>query len=132
MGHVNLIPAERLLKRRRKARLCLWTAACSAYVVLLLAGSLFFHVVYATEDRSADRLVTDGWSEPSAQPLTEFLTGCRHRLLLTGFGKSQESVSRFVLRLEESGVFDAVRLISSCRQTFLQGDAVAFSVECRF
>jgi Tfp pilus assembly protein PilN len=67
-----------------------------------------------------------------AGPLGTFLTGCRHTLVLNGFGKSQESVSRFVLRLEESGAFDLVRLVSSSRQTFLKGEAVAFGVECHF
>lgn len=67
-----------------------------------------------------------------ALPLGTFLTGCRHSLLLNGFGKSQESVSRFVLRLEESGAFDLVRLVNSSRQTFLKGEAVAFVVECHF
>ncbi len=67
-----------------------------------------------------------------ALPLGAFLTGCRHTLVLNGFGKSQESVSRFVLRLEESGAFDLVRLVNSSRQTFLKGEAVAFVVECHF
>ncbi len=65
-------------------------------------------------------------------PLGAFLTGCRHTMTLNGFGRSQEAVSRFVLRLEGSGVFDLVRLVSSSRQTFLNGEAVAFVVECRF
>ncbi len=68
----------------------------------------------------------------TAVPLSTLLTGYRHTLVLNGFGKSQESVSRFVLRLEESGAFDLVRLVSSSRQTFLQGEAVAFGVECQF
>jgi Tfp pilus assembly protein PilN len=67
-----------------------------------------------------------------ALPLGTFLTGCRHSLVLNGFGKSQESVSRFVLRLEDSGAFDLVRLVNSSRQTFLKGEAVAFVVECHF
>jgi len=65
-------------------------------------------------------------------PLGTFLTGCRHSLALKGFGRSQESVSQFVLRLEESGAFDLVRLVNSSRQTFLKGEAVAFIVECEF
>jgi Tfp pilus assembly protein PilN len=65
-------------------------------------------------------------------PLGTFLTGCRYTMTLNGFGKSQEAVSRFVLRLEGSGVFDLVRLVSSSRQTFLNGEAVAFVVECHF
>lgn len=65
-------------------------------------------------------------------PLGPFLRGCRHTLLLVGYGKSQDAVSQFVLRLEGSGAFDLVRLVSSSRQTFLKGEAVAFSAECSF
>ncbi len=83
---------------------------------------------------TADDKVITGESSGSlsALPLWTFLTGCRHNLVLNGFGKSQESVSRFVLRLEESGAFDLVRLVNSSRQTFLKGEAVAFVVECHF
>jgi Tfp pilus assembly protein PilN len=77
-------------------------------------------------------ITVEGSGSLPAGPLGTFLTGCRHTLVLNGFGKSQESVSRFVLRLEESGAFDLVRLVNSSRQTFLQGEAVAFGVECHF
>jgi len=65
-------------------------------------------------------------------PLASFLTGCRYTMMVQGFGQSQEAVSQFVLRLEGSGVFDLVRLVSSSRQTFLNGEAVAFVAECHF
>jgi hypothetical protein len=77
-------------------------------------------------------ITVEGSGSLPAVPLGTFLTGCRHTLVLNGFGKSQESVSWFVLRLEESGAFDLVRLVNSSRQTFLQGEAVAFGVECQF
>jgi HAMP domain-containing protein len=77
-------------------------------------------------------ITVEGSGSLPTGPLGTFLTGCRHTLVLNGFGKSQESVSRFVLRLEESGAFDLVRLVNSTRQTFLQGEAVAFGVECHF
>jgi hypothetical protein len=77
-------------------------------------------------------ITVEGSGSLPAAPLSTFLTGCRHTLVLNGFGKAQESVSRFVLRLEESGAFDRVRLAHSSRQTFLQGEAVAFGVECQF
>lgn len=54
----------------------------------------------------------------------------RHKLELSGLGRTQSSVSRFVLRLEEIGVFDSVRLVNSYRQPFLNDQAVAFSIEC--
>jgi hypothetical protein len=77
-------------------------------------------------------ITAEGSGALTAGPLGTFLTGCRHTLVLNGFGKSQASVSRFVLRLEESGAFDLVRLVNSSRQTFLKGEAVAFGVECQF
>jgi hypothetical protein len=78
-----------------------------------------------------NRPVSEHWETvlPS-RPLGALLTECRHKLLLTGFGKNQESVSRFILRLEETGIFDVVRLVNSSRQSFLEKEAVAFSVEC--
>ncbi len=205
MGDVNLIPAYRLLARRRKTRLCVWATVCGVYGALVVIGSLTFHVAHAGVSRSQtqqleaadqqieqdNRAMVDlrrqlaetnmaltttqairgqpAWSQLltglSAQlgneivlsrcqlatatadgkavtatgcefvptlPLGTFLTGCRHTLLLNGYGTSQESVSKFVLRLEGSGAFDLVRLVNSSRQTFLKGEAVGFSVECHF
>jgi hypothetical protein len=80
-----------------------------------------------------NRIVAEQWADSMpARPLSTLLKECRHTLLLSGFGKSQESVSRFVLRLEGTGVFHLVRLVNSNRQTFLDKEAVAFSVECHF
>jgi hypothetical protein len=87
-------------------------------------------VVTLTKD---EKVIAAGRTESSATPPSNaFLTECRHQLVLTGFGRTQESVSRFVLRLEDAGAFDQVRLASRCRQTFLESEAVSFSVECRF
>ncbi len=205
MGNANLIPAERLARRRRKTRLCWWTTACGIYVVLLCGSSLALQRVRATQDRTVNgqlaaltqqveqdnktvlelrrelaeaitaletarairdqpdwsklflglaeqmgdeivisrcqlmtltpegKIVGEGWTEPSgAKPLGTFLVECRRTLTLSGFGKTQESVSRFVLRLEGAGAFDQVRLGNSSRQTFMEGQAVGFSVECTF
>jgi hypothetical protein len=87
---------------------------------------------YQLTTLTADNKVVnvEGSGSLIAMPLGVFLTGCRHTMMLKGFGKSQESVSRFVLGLEGSGVFDLVRLVSSSRQTFLNGEAVSFSIEC--
>jgi hypothetical protein len=203
MSDVNLIPASRVARKRRKARLCVWVTVCGMYGGLVVAGSLTFHVAHAGEGRrgaeqleAADKQIeqdnramlvlrrqlaetgralettkaihgqpdwsklltglsaqlgeeivlsryqfttftadhkavtVEGSGSIAALPLGEFLTGCRRTLVLTGYGKSQEFVSRFVLRLEGAGVFDLVRLVNSSRQTFLSGEAVAFSVEC--
>lgn len=204
MHDVNLIPAGRLARRRRNARLYMWAALCGAYVMCLIAASATLQALRDTEDRNlngqniaitqqveqdnrdllesrkelgeattaletvraihnqpkwsnlflglSERLgdeivlsrcqlatltgenkaVAEQWaSAMPVKPLGTLLTECRHTLLLSGFGKSQESVSRFVLRLEATGAFHVVRLVSSSRQTFLDKEAVAFSIECR-
>ncbi len=205
MGPVNLIPAERLIRRRRKARWYTWAVACGVYAVVLIAGTLLLRLLNVTADRSVtqqltaanqrveesnttlldlrrelaeatmalettkaiheqpnwsklflrlsnqageevvlsrcqvatlttdNKPITDGWNESSsAKPLAQVLTECRHKLVLNGFGRSQEAVSRFVLGLESSGAFDLVRVVNSSRQSFLQDQAVAFHVECQF
>jgi Tfp pilus assembly protein PilN len=205
MRNVNLIPAARLARRRRNARLCVWAAICGAYAMSLIAGSATLQALRANEDRNLNgqrvtltqqveqgdrdlrelrkelgeataalgttraihhqpdwsklflglserlgddivlgrcqltaltqdnKVIAEQWaSAMPAKPLGTLLTECRHTLLLSGFGKSQESVSRFVLRLEGAGVFHLVRLVNSSRQTFLDKEAVAFSVECHF
>ena len=83
--------------------------------------------------RDDGRPVTEPWSESIlSKPLRAFLGEQRHQLVLRGFGKTQESVSRFALELEGLGLFDRVRLVNSCRQKFLRSEAVAFTVECSF
>lgn len=58
----------------------------------------------------------------------------RYKLELNGYGRTQTAVSQFVLRLESTlggRIFDSVRLVNSCREAFLNNEAVAFSIECR-
>jgi len=52
-------------------------------------------------------------------------------LRVAGFGRSQTAVSLFVLRLERSGMFDNVRIVSTIREPFLNAKAIAFRLECR-
>ena len=54
----------------------------------------------------------------------------RYLLDLSGFGKSQTSVSQFVLRLENSRLFESVRLIKTQKREFMDGQAVSFRLEC--
>jgi hypothetical protein len=78
-------------------------------------------------------IFSDKWRELLAsRPLPAMLTERSYKLVLGGFGRTQESVSQFVLRLESGGAFEVVRLVNSCRQKFLDGQAVAFSIECHF
>ena len=52
-------------------------------------------------------------------------------LRVAGFGRSQTAVSLFVLRLERSGMFDNVRIVSTVREPFLNAKAIAFRLKCR-
>ena len=51
-------------------------------------------------------------------------------LTISGFGRTQAAVSRFVLRLEKTDLFDQVKLVKANREPFLTDRAVAFLVEC--
>ena len=52
------------------------------------------------------------------------------QLQLGGLGLAQQAVSEFVLRLEETSLFRQVKLLDTRREPFLDGDAIAFHVEC--
>ena len=203
MNDVNLIPTERLARRRRMARLRIWAVICGIYLTALAVALLSAHAVWADSDngmteefksteqrvqrynvsivelrkelakaRTAlemNRAMTSQprWSKllillgdqlgdevvlnncqlaalnkngkDSTGPLQESFSSSaadtrlaeqRYKLNLSGLGRTQSSVSQFVLRLERIGVFDSVRLVNSYRQPFLSGHAVTFSVEC--
>jgi hypothetical protein len=83
--------------------------------------------------REDGKPLTEPWSEAMlAKPLCAVVSKHQYQLVLHGFGQTQESVSRFVLGLEGIGLFERVRLVNSSRQKFLDGQAVAFAVECCF
>jgi Tfp pilus assembly protein PilN len=52
-------------------------------------------------------------------------------LALDGMGRRQDSVSRFVLALEETGLFSRVSLLETRRKALAHGEAISFRVECR-
>jgi hypothetical protein len=41
-------------------------------------------------------------------------------------------VQRHVLRVEETGLFSRVALVDTGRETFLDGDAIGFKLQCNF
>lgn len=49
---------------------------------------------------------------------------------LSGLGKSQQSISRFALRLEETRLFGRVTLLDTNRETGDRPDAIGFRIEC--
>jgi Tfp pilus assembly protein PilN len=105
-------------------------------LLVLLGHELGENVVLSqcrlsTTNAAAGEITEDlkGWLASS--PLEELLASRQYRLKLSGFGRTQSSVSQFVLGLERTQVFESVRLINSYRQAFLEGQAIAFSIECR-
>lgn len=215
MVSVNLIPRDRLTRKRRRARLRMWIALCSAYALILTAGLSLACMVWGSDDaalggelqavvgevedsqRSIDEL--RGWlseaqaaldasdamanhpdwsalliilarqlgddvvldnclltpsrldrsggasrripsprgprdearaASPGSPPRDAASGKQRYELKLRGFGRTQNAVSQFVLRLERIELFHEVRLIKCNRQPFLDGHAVAFEVEC--
>ncbi len=51
-------------------------------------------------------------------------------VMLTGHAKSTPAVSQFVLRLEESGLFERVTLVNTNREPFMDGQAIVFEIDC--
>jgi len=54
----------------------------------------------------------------------------RFILRLAGYGQAQASVSKFVFALEQTTLFEEVKLVRARREPFLSGHAVAFQVDC--
>lgn len=54
----------------------------------------------------------------------------RYTLTLSGMGRSQAAISQYVLRLENTGLFDRVTLIESKLAPFGGGEAVSFRIGC--
>ncbi len=52
------------------------------------------------------------------------------RIQLSGLGRTQAAVSKFVFRLEESGLLDQVKLLRASRESLGDGSAIAFIVDC--
>jgi Tfp pilus assembly protein PilN len=76
-----------------------------------------------------EALGEDG-AEVTDRPAKEPLPEKEYRIKLSGLGRTQYTVSQLLLRLENLGIFDSVRLASTRRQALLNRTAVGFSVEC--
>ena len=66
----------------------------------------------------------------TAKPPPSMRKSMHVRLELKGLGRTNHDVSRFVLNLEQSGLFDSVRLMETVRAPFGTGHAVSFRVHC--
>lgn len=53
-----------------------------------------------------------------------------YKLVLGGMGKTQNAISQFVLRLEQCGLFERVRVIMTNREGFMSDHAVSFELLC--
>lgn len=62
--------------------------------------------------------------EPAARKSLNF------KIELTGLGRSQSDVSQYVLRLEETGLFQRVKLVETTLGKFNDAQVVSFRVEC--
>jgi Tfp pilus assembly protein PilN len=56
----------------------------------------------------------------------------KYQLALRGVARSAAGSSKFVTRLEQMQFFDEVKLLRTSRETFLNGPAVGFEIECTF
>jgi len=77
------------------------------------------------EPRTGEKKTDKADDESRRKPL-------EYRLDVNGLGRGQADVSAFVLRLEQTGLFDEVKLVETSRMPFGQArePAVAFLVHC--
>ena len=52
MSDFNLIPAPRLVRKRRRARIELWIVLCGLYIVLLAAGAVTAGILFSNEGQN--------------------------------------------------------------------------------
>jgi hypothetical protein len=71
-----------------------------------------------------------GGASPRAAPTDETRTNRSYVLLLGGVSRSQEGVSDFVIRLEDLGLFDRVKLLESRRGAPSGDELVGFDLRC--
>ena len=108
-------------------------------VLALLADGLGNEVVLRSCELDEIMIPLEGASgrrRDSKIPVTSVLEEKKQKMVfvltVSGFGRSQTAVSQFVLRLERSGMFDNVGLVSTIREPFLNAKAIAFRLKCRF
>ncbi len=89
-------------------------------------------LVYLADELLGDTVVLSGCTlgpvETTAE--THELQDVSVMVTLKGHAKTTPAVSQFVLRLEQSGLFDRVSLTRTNREPFLNGQAIAFEARC--
>lgn len=83
----------------------------------------------ATTDRpaGAQRIAPGAKAPEPTAPRTA--SSGRYTLLLSGLGRTQSSVSQFVLRLEELGLFERVTILKTNREMFGEHESIGFRLE---
>jgi len=103
-------------------------------LLVLLTQKLGDHIVLDTCELKPlieKQTETKSGSGSSETPVTQVPLGQqRYELILSGFGRTQTAVSQFVLRLERIDLLSTVKLTRSTRGRFMNGEAVAFCIEC--
>ena len=74
-----------------------------------------------------NRAADGGRSGAPAAPVVG--PGSRFTLELAGLGRTQASVSRFVLRLEQLGLFERVTIVKTGREMFGEHESIGFRLE---
>ena len=93
-----------------------------------LGDNLVLEMCRLQRFRGAERAPAAGAPAPGPQ---EGL-GEQFLLNVSGLARSQSDVSACMLRLEQTGLFDRVKLIQTNRHTFLSNNVVGFDLECTF
>ena len=78
---------------------------------------------------SAEQLSAPAAKKPNVKPVV-LIPKTKWNLQLAGHGKTPESVSQYVLRLERTDLFDSVNLLQTNRDPVGAGDATSFSIQC--
>jgi hypothetical protein len=78
------------------------------------------------------RSVIIGPSAPGTTPALAAGKAPEVALEVMGIARSQLAVSQHVLRLEQTSLFSKVSLLDTNRESFLEGDAIAFRLQCHF
>lgn len=77
-----------------------------------------------------DVVLTRFYLEPIKTDPRQTKIARQYVLHIQGIGRAHETVSQYVLRLENLGLFDSVKLLSTQREPLFNGTAVGFEVDC--
>ncbi len=103
----------------------------------LLAQSLGEEIVLTSCKLDSDALAGErpvpaqraGAGTKASEPQPPRLTAARYTVLLSGLGRTQSSVSQFVLRLEGLGLFERVTILKTNREMFGEHESIGFRLE---